>query len=194
GIDMVAPSDMMDGRVGAIREALDGHGYQSLPIMAYSAKYSSAYYGPFREAADSAPQFGDRRGYQMDPPNVREALREPGFTVSAGTVAAASAHAETLVERLRVVSAQHQRAAKRLGELTERYRATELGDVDSDEDSSEQHDVDILRSLPGVGKLVLAVLLAEALELLQRRDYHGLRALSGVAPVTRRSGRKLVVL
>ena len=73
---MVAPSDMMDGRVGAIRSALDGRGYESLPIMAYSAKYSSAYYGPFREAADSAPQFGDRRGYQMDPPNVREALRE----------------------------------------------------------------------------------------------------------------------
>ncbi|HJM74314.1 MAG TPA: porphobilinogen synthase [Dehalococcoidia bacterium] len=76
GVDMVAPSDMMDGRVGAIRSALDGRGYESLPIMAYSAKYSSAYYGPFREAADSAPQFGDRRGYQMDPPNVREALRE----------------------------------------------------------------------------------------------------------------------
>jgi len=125
---------------------------------------------------------------------VREALREPGFTVAAGTVAAASAHAETLVERIRVVSDQHQRAVKRLGELTGRYRATELGEVQSDEDSSEQHDVDILRSLPGVGKLVLAVLLAEALELLQRRDYHGLRALSGVAPVTRRSGRKLVVL
>jgi porphobilinogen synthase len=76
GVDMVAPSDMMDGRVGAIREALDARGYESLPIMAYSAKYASAYYGPFREAADSAPQFGDRRGYQMDPANVREALRE----------------------------------------------------------------------------------------------------------------------
>ena len=76
GVDMVAPSDMMDGRVGAIRAALDARGYESLPIMAYSAKYASAYYGPFREAADSAPQFGDRRGYQMDPANVREALRE----------------------------------------------------------------------------------------------------------------------
>ena len=75
GVDMVAPSDMMDGRVGAIRAALDARGYESLPIMAYSAKYASAYYGPFREAADSAPQFGDRRGYQMDPANVREALR-----------------------------------------------------------------------------------------------------------------------
>ncbi|MDP6604922.1 MAG: porphobilinogen synthase [Dehalococcoidia bacterium] len=76
GVDMVAPSDMMDGRVGAIRSALDQRGHESLPIMAYSAKYASAYYGPFREAADSTPQFGDRRGYQMDPPNVREALRE----------------------------------------------------------------------------------------------------------------------
>ena len=76
GADVAAPSDMMDGRVGAIREALDGAGFESLPIMAYSAKYASAFYGPFREAVDSAPQFGDRRGYQMDPPNVREALRE----------------------------------------------------------------------------------------------------------------------
>jgi porphobilinogen synthase len=76
GADIVAPSDMMDGRVGAIREALDESGLPETAIMAYSAKYSSAYYGPFREAADSAPQFGDRRGYQMDPANAREALRE----------------------------------------------------------------------------------------------------------------------
>jgi porphobilinogen synthase len=76
GADIVAPSDMMDGRVAAIREALDGSGYEQLPIMAYSAKYASAFYGPFREAADSAPQFGDRRSYQMDPPNAREALAE----------------------------------------------------------------------------------------------------------------------
>ena len=76
GADVIAPSDMMDGRVGAIREALDDAGYASTPIMAYSAKYASAFYGPFREAADSAPQFGDRRGYQMDPANGLEALRE----------------------------------------------------------------------------------------------------------------------
>jgi len=76
GVDVIAPSDMMDGRVGAIRAALDEAGYTSTPIMAYSAKYASAFYGPFREAADSAPQFGDRRGYQMDPANVREARRE----------------------------------------------------------------------------------------------------------------------
>ena len=76
GADVVGPSDMMDGRVGAIRDALDDGGFDSTPILAYSAKYASAFYGPFREAADSMPSFGDRRGYQMDPANVREALRE----------------------------------------------------------------------------------------------------------------------
>jgi porphobilinogen synthase len=79
GADVVAPSDMMDGRVGAIREALP-----ETPIVAYAAKYASAFYGPFREAADSAPAFGDRRGYQMDPPNVREALRECELDVAEG--------------------------------------------------------------------------------------------------------------
>jgi porphobilinogen synthase len=76
GIDMVAPSDMMDGRVGYIRKALDDHKFLHLPIMAYSAKYASAFYGPFREAAESAPQFGNRSTYQMDPANAQEALRE----------------------------------------------------------------------------------------------------------------------
>ena len=76
GVDMVAPSDMMDGRVGRIRKALDDQGFPNLPIMAYSAKYASAFYGPFREAAESAPQFGDRSTYQMDPANGDEALRE----------------------------------------------------------------------------------------------------------------------
>jgi porphobilinogen synthase len=76
GADVVAPSDMMDGRVRAIREALDDHALESTPILSYAAKYASAFYGPFREAAGSAPSFGDRRGYQMDPANVREALRE----------------------------------------------------------------------------------------------------------------------
>jgi porphobilinogen synthase len=76
GADIVAPSDMMDGRVWAIRQALDANGYEKTPIMAYSAKFASVFYGPFREAADSAPQFGDRRSYQMDPANAREAMRE----------------------------------------------------------------------------------------------------------------------
>jgi porphobilinogen synthase len=76
GADIVAPSDMMDGRVKAIRQELDGSGFQNIPILAYAAKYASYFYGPFREAAASAPQFGDRRSYQMDPPNWREAMRE----------------------------------------------------------------------------------------------------------------------
>jgi porphobilinogen synthase len=84
GAHVVAPSDMMDGRVGAIRRGLDQAGFESLPILSYAAKYASAFYGPFREAADSAPQFGDRRGYQMDPPNVREALREVRLDVEEG--------------------------------------------------------------------------------------------------------------
>jgi len=84
GADMVAPSDMMDGRVAAIRAALDHEGFSNTPIMAYSAKYASAFYGPFREAADSAPQFGDRRSYQMDPPNAREALKEIATDIQEG--------------------------------------------------------------------------------------------------------------
>jgi porphobilinogen synthase len=84
GADAVAPSDMMDGRVGAIRSALDEHGYPQTPIVSYAAKYASAFYGPFREAADSTPAFGDRRGYQLDPANVREALRECELDVVEG--------------------------------------------------------------------------------------------------------------
>jgi porphobilinogen synthase len=84
GAHVVAPSDMMDGRVGALRGALDEQGFAETPILAYSAKYASAFYGPFREAADSAPQFGDRRGYPMEPANVREALREVQLDVDEG--------------------------------------------------------------------------------------------------------------
>jgi len=84
GADIVAPSDMMDGRVAAIRNALDREGFTNTPIMAYSAKYASAFYGPFREAVDSAPQFGDRRSYQMDPPNAREAMKEIAMDIQEG--------------------------------------------------------------------------------------------------------------
>jgi porphobilinogen synthase len=84
GADVVAPSDMMDGRVQAIREALDDNAFETTPILAYSAKYASAFFGPFREAADSTPAFGDRRGYQMDPANVREALRECELDIEEG--------------------------------------------------------------------------------------------------------------
>lgn len=84
GADIVAPSDMMDGRVAAIREALDTAGYLHLPILSYSAKYASVFYGPFREAAESTPQFGDRRSYQMDPANAREAMREIALDIEEG--------------------------------------------------------------------------------------------------------------
>jgi porphobilinogen synthase len=84
GADMVAPSDMMDGRVAAIRNALDNERYHDVPVMSYAAKYASGFYGPFREAAESTPQFGDRRSYQMDPPNSREALREVALDIEEG--------------------------------------------------------------------------------------------------------------
>ena len=84
GADIVAPSDMMDGRVGAIRKALDGAGFEDIAIMSYAAKYCSGFYGPFREAAESAPQFGDRRSYQMDPSNAREAIREVELDLAEG--------------------------------------------------------------------------------------------------------------
>ncbi|HMW88887.1 MAG TPA: porphobilinogen synthase [Candidatus Obscuribacter sp.] len=84
GADIIAPSDMMDGRIAAIRAALDANGYENIPIMAYSAKFASALYGPFREAAESAPQFGDRTSYQMDPANAREAMREIELDIEEG--------------------------------------------------------------------------------------------------------------
>jgi porphobilinogen synthase len=84
GADIVAPSDMMDGRVSAIRSILDEHDFESVAILAYAAKFASAYYGPFREAAESTPRFGDRRSYQMDPPNRREALREMRLDLEEG--------------------------------------------------------------------------------------------------------------
>ncbi len=84
GADLVAPSDMMDGRIGAIREALDAHGFDQTGIMSYAAKFASVFYGPFREAAESPPQFGDRRSYQMDPANAAEALREVALDIEEG--------------------------------------------------------------------------------------------------------------
>lgn len=84
GADIIAPSDMMDYRIGAIRQTLNSNGFSDVPIMAYSAKFASGYYGPFREAAESAPQFGDRTSYQMDPPNIREALREIELDIAEG--------------------------------------------------------------------------------------------------------------
>ena len=84
GADIIAPSDMMDGRIAVLREALDANQFKNVSIMSYAVKYASAYYGPFRDAADSAPQFGDRRGYQMDPANIREAMKEVELDMEEG--------------------------------------------------------------------------------------------------------------
>ena len=141
GADMVAPSDMMDGRVGAIRSALDAAGFADLPIMSYAAKYASALFGPFREAAHSAPGFGDRCSYQMDPPNVREALREVALDVQEGAdiviVKPALAYLDVVAkvrERFDLPVAAYNvsgeyamvKAAARLGWLDERRAALEI--------------------------------------------------------------------
>jgi len=104
GADIVAPSGMMDGGVGAIRDALDESGFEHIPIMSYAIKYASAFYGPFREAADSSPAFGDRKGYQMDPANVREALREAVLDIEEGTDFLMVKPAMPYLDVLRVIS------------------------------------------------------------------------------------------
>ena len=106
GVDIVAPSDMMDGRVAALRDALDGEAFQEVSILSYAVKYSSAFYGPFREAADSAPSFGDRRAYQMDPPNIREALREAEQDIAEGADMIMVKPALSYLDVLATVSAQ----------------------------------------------------------------------------------------
>jgi porphobilinogen synthase len=109
GADVVAPSDMMDGRVGAIRRALDGAGYSGTPILSYAAKYASSFYGPFRDAAQSTPQFGDRRGYQMDPANGREALREVELDIAEGADAVMVKPALPYLDIIQQVKAQFNR-------------------------------------------------------------------------------------
>ena len=104
GVDMVAPSGMLDGFVGACRESLDEEGFSGLPIMAYSAKYASAYYGPFREAAQSTPQKGDRRGYQMDPSNAAEAVREVSLDIAEGADVVMVKPALAYLDIIRVVA------------------------------------------------------------------------------------------
>ncbi len=114
GADLVAPSDMMDGRVGAIREELDGEGFSEIPILAYSAKFASAFYGPFREAAGSTPAFGDRRGYQLDPANGREAVREALLDVQEGADMVMVKPALAYGDLISAVKQRHRPAAGRL--------------------------------------------------------------------------------
>jgi porphobilinogen synthase len=135
GADMVAPSDMMDGRVAAIRSALDEKGFAETSILAYSAKYASAFYGPFREAADSAPQFGDRRAYQMDPANAREALREVEADIREGAdiimVKPALAYLD-IIQRVRAAFPQPICAYHVSGEYAMVLAAAERGWLDGD--------------------------------------------------------------
>lgn len=133
GADIIAPSDMMDGRVAAIREALDGANFSHVPIMSYAAKYASAFYGPFREAAESAPAFGDRRGYQMDPANAREALREVELDLAEGAdivmVKPALAYLD-VIERVREICPVPLAAYNVSGEFAMVKAAAQLGWID----------------------------------------------------------------
>ncbi|MCC7055390.1 MAG: porphobilinogen synthase [Gemmatimonadaceae bacterium] len=133
GADMVAPSDMMDGRVGAIRQALDEHGHAHIPIMSYAAKYSSAFYGPFREAAESTPAFGDRRAYQMDPANSDEAIREVAQDMAEGAdilmVKPAGAYLD-IIRRVKDVTGMPVAAYQVSGEYAMLHAAAERGWLD----------------------------------------------------------------
>jgi porphobilinogen synthase len=135
GADIIAPSGMMDGMVGAIRAGLDGAGFEQIPILSYAVKYASAFYGPFREAADSAPQFGDRRSYQMDPPNVREALREAELDVEQGADMLMVKPALPYLDVLRAVREQFNlplAAYQVSGEYAQIKAAGQLGWIDEE--------------------------------------------------------------
>ncbi len=167
GADMVAPSDMMDGRVGAIREVLDACGHSAVPIMAYSAKYASAYYGPFREAADSAPQFGDRKSYQMDPANGDEALREVELDLEEGAdivmVKPALAYLD-VIRRVKEISPVPVAAYNLSGEYSLIKAAARMGWVD--------HDRIVLETLTGIARAGADILITyhakEAAALLRK--------------------------
>ena len=170
GADIVAPSDMMDGRVAAIRDALDEAGYTETPIMAYSAKYASAFYGPFREAAESAPQFGDRRSYQMDPANGAEALREVGLDVDEG---ADIVMVKPALPYLDVIARVHQEFGLPLaaysvsGEYAMIKAAARLGWLDE-----ERCMLEALTAIRRAGAdLIITYFAREAARLLERQRY-----------------------
>ena len=166
GADMVAPSDMMDGRVAAIRSALDAAGFELIPILSYAAKYASAFYGPFRAAADSAPEFGDRRGYQMDPPNVREALREVDLDEAEGADIVMVKPALAYLDVIRAVREQTDlpvAAYNVSGEYAMIVNAAERGLIDGDRVIMET-----LTSIRRAGAdLILTYFARRAAELLQ---------------------------
>ena len=165
GADVVAPSDMMDGRVGTIREALDEAGFENTPIMAYSAKYASGFYGPFREAADSTPQFGDRRSYQMDPANSDEALREVQLDLEEGAdivmVKPALPYLD-IIRRVKDTFAVPVAAYNVSGEYSVVKAAAKMGWID--------HDRVMMESLTGIKRagasIILTYFAKEAARLL----------------------------
>jgi porphobilinogen synthase len=167
GADMVAPSDMMDGRVGAIREALDKEGFAGTPVMSYAAKYASGFYGPFRDAAESAPRSGDRRSYQMDPPNAREALREVALDVQEGAdivmVKPALAYLD-IISRVREAFDLPVAAYNVSGEYSMVKAAARLGWIDG-----ERVMMEILVGIKRAGAdLILTYFAKEAAKVLAR--------------------------
>ncbi len=168
GADMVAPSDMMDGRVGAIRSTLDNAGFDHIPIMSYAAKYSSAFYGPFRDAAESIPTFGDRRSYQMDPPNADEALRETALDIEEGADIVMVKPALPYLDVIRRIkdSFGYPVAAYNVsGEFSMIKAAAEKGWLDNDRTMMES-----LVSIKRAGAdIILTYFAREAAKILQRR-------------------------
>ncbi len=168
GADMIAPSDMMDGRVGYLREELDEAGFEDIPIMAYAAKFASGYYGPFREAAESAPKFGDRRAYQMDPPNGREALIEMILDEEEGADILMVKPAGPYLDILRMARDEFDcplAAYQVSGEFAMIKAAAERGWID--------HDRVMMESLIGIRRagadLILTYFAKEAAKLLRTR-------------------------
>lgn len=168
GVDMVAPSDMMDGRVGVIRDELDANGFSSIAIMSYAAKYASAFYGPFREAAESSPQFGDRRSYQMDPPNVREALREIELDIEEGADIVMVKPALAYLDVIRAAREEfdHPIAAYNVsGEYSMVKAAGKLGWIDE-----ELVMMEVLTSIKRAGAdLILTYFAKDAAKVLSRK-------------------------
>ncbi len=171
GADMIAPSDMMDGRVGVIRSALDSKGFKNTPIMAYSAKYSSAFYGPFREAADSAPQEGDRKGYQMDPANSDEAVRETRLDIEEGAdivrVKPALSYLD-VIYRIKQEFKMPVAAYNVSGEYAMIQAAARNGWIDGDKVTME-----VLTSIRRAGAdIILTYSAKDAARILNQKDYN----------------------
>jgi porphobilinogen synthase len=174
GADVIAPSDMMDGRVGAIRAALDGEGFENIPILAYAAKFASAYYGPFREAAESTPQTGDRRGYQMDPGNADEALREVWQDIEEGAdmvmVKPAGPFLD-IVARVKSETGYPLAAYQVSGEFAMIQAAAERGWI--------ERDRAMMESLLGIRRagadMIITYFAVDAARLLKREEGRGTR-------------------